>query len=150
MRNLNYAEAILMKSNNTNEIISWIGRVIYGRDESAWTEGEATYVLVADVEGKVNGDGFEAFLSYRTEEVVSQTLLALRRIKADQKANLLEKAHHIACDQNPPGIKEDKWDDFTNEQYRLLEELDKKWYQSEEAVYDLFVEYVKNNPRQFD
>ncbi|MDQ7961302.1 DMP19 family protein [Flavobacterium lindanitolerans] len=148
----------ILNQENEEEIILQIGEIIWHKLDynyeniSNLSEVEKTFVFVDILEGQVNNGGFDQFFFNSSGDYTYEVLKAYENIGAYKTAKLIYEAIRI-FPQNPiskdtqtrreimkslnEGISE-KWD-----------QLDDTFYEYEDNIIKLLVEYFKENNKQF-
>jgi len=122
----------------------------YGDHIDKLTRAERIIFFVGAVEGEVNGGGFNQYLFNSSGKYAFEAIQALKLIRADYTASLLENAVNIY--KNGPandGRNEPEEDDLTEEQEAELNELDNKFYEYKDNLNALQLDFIKINRSEF-
>jgi hypothetical protein len=143
----------LLKSEDTNgsiiELDKFIGELCdYGDDFAKLTEHQKLFYLNQNLEREINNGGFNQYFCNSSGDTAHETILSLKAIGADKTADILQKA----IDQFPnKAVPKDR--DERTEIVEQIEEvadkvwrdLDQKFYEYEDDLNTLNIEYVKKH-----
>jgi hypothetical protein len=155
----NYLTEILKRNQDELEIhfavIDIIDEKFYSRGFEDLSEEEKVVFCVDKLEREINNGGFDQFFLNSSEmfnpsvKFTLKTLASLKKIDANYTYSLLEAAIKIVNDPNPIGRKEYEDDDYTDIQIEKLNDLDEKFYEYEDNLLELQINYLKNNEEKF-
>lgn len=143
----------LLSSDNTNssiiELDNFIGELCeYGNHYNKLTEPQKLFYFNQNLEREINNGGFNQFFCNTSGENAHETILSLKAIGADKTSDILQKA----IDQFPNKIVPKNRDERTEivEQIEetaneVWDNLDQKFYEYEDDLNTLNIEYVKKN-----
>jgi hypothetical protein len=144
-----------LKNADTNEAIIMIDEYLSRRfyeDENSLTAPEKNVVFVENVEREVNNGGFSQFFYNPTGNYAHESVDALREIGAETTAELLQKA----IDQFPDGqVPKDEdarmvvLEQIGETAEKAWSKLDDEFYESEDNITALVLEYVRKNRAEF-
>lgn len=147
----------LIASNDVNNSIIEIDNFVYelcswGDDIEKLTEQQKFFYYNQNLEREVNNGGFNLYFLNSSGEFAHETINALKTIKAEKTANILQKAIDVFPDQTVPrdrdkrrevveAIKETASD--------IWDELDQSFFAYEDDLNSLNIEYVKQYQERF-
>ena len=143
----------LLNSDDSNrsiiELDNFIGELCdYGDDFSKLTDQQKLFYLNQNLEREINNGGFNQYFINSSGDNAHETILSLKAIGADKTADILQKA----IDQFPiKTVPKDR--DKRTEIIEQIEEvadevwndLDQKFYQYEDNLNALNIEYIKKH-----
>ncbi|MBK7308902.1 MAG: DMP19 family protein [Chitinophagaceae bacterium] len=143
----------LLNSDDSNrsiiELDNFIGELCdYGDDFSKLTDQQKLFYLNQNLEREINNGGFNQYFINSSGDNAHETILSLKAIGADKTADILQKA----IDQFP--IKtvpkdRDKRSEIVEQIEEVADEvwndLDQKFYQYEDNLNALNIEYIKKH-----
>jgi len=119
--------------------------LIIGKDKM--TEEELVVLAVEALEDKVNNDGYHGYFTHSTKEFVPIIIDSLKRIKANEVAELTEQAIQRLGIKGT--ITEEKVEKVIEERYKeLIDELgeyDTKYFQMKVDLADKVLVYIKDH-----
>jgi hypothetical protein len=136
------------------EVILKIGEIIWKKTESSddnfsnLTEPERVFIFVEMLEGQINNGGFDQFFFNSSGDYTYKIVSAYETIKAFKTTDLIKNA--IKLFPVLPVSKDTKTrrrilqylDERISEEW---DKLDSKFYEYEENIVDLLIEYMKAN-----
>ena len=144
---------ILLNSADTNgsiiELDNFVGELCdYGDNFSKLTDQQKLFYLNQNLEREINNGGFNQYFRNSSGDNSHETILSLKAIGADKTADILQKA----IDQFPNKIVPKDRDERTEIVEQIEEEadevwndLDQKFYEYEDDLNTLNIEFVKRN-----
>jgi hypothetical protein len=143
----------LLNSDNTNhsiiELDNFIGELCnYGDDMSELTEPQKLFYLNQNLEREVNNGGFNQYFINSSGDYAHETIPSLKEIRAYITADILQKAIDQFPDKKVPKERNKRMEiveqieDIANE---VWEELDQKFFEYEDDLNELNIEYVKKH-----
>lgn len=136
------------------DIIIRIGEIIWKKTEkgddnfSNLTEAEKVFVYVDMLEGQVNNGGFDQFFFNSSGDYTHEILSAFEKIKAHKTADLIEiaiKAFPISPVPKDTEIRREIMQDLDEKTSNIWDDLDNKFYEYEENIAGLLIDYIKLN-----
>ena len=131
----------LLNSSDINasviELDSFIGELCnYGDEMDKLTEPQKLFYLNQNLEREVNNGGFDQYFCNSGSENAPETILSLKAIGANKTADILQKAIDLVLKiiEQFQEVPDEIWD-----------ELDQEFYNYEEDLNALNIEYVKKN-----
>ena len=124
----------------------------YGDELEKLTESQKTFYFNQYLEKEINNGGFNQYFYNSSGDFSHQTLISLRQINATKTANILQ----LAIDQFPnSAVPKDR-----SERQKILgkieekaeeawEQLDKKFLEYEDNLYDLNIDFINQNRSSF-
>lgn len=109
-------------------------------------------MYIENLEREINNGGFSQFFSNSSGNHAKETVQALKEIKANKTATLLEKAIQQFPDSNVPSDRrkrEDIMEKMEDNAYEVWDELDNSFYKYEDNITELLLDFVKNNIDDF-
>jgi hypothetical protein len=147
----------LLKSDDLNssiiDIDNFIGELCeYGDDYSKLTEQQKLFYFNQNLEREINNGGFNQYFYNSSGNYAHETVISLKEIGANKTADILQKAIDEFPNKNVPKDRDErievieKIEDNANNKW---EELDKQFYQYEDNLNLLNIEYIKKNASSF-
>lgn len=141
----------LLKSDDTNgsiiELDNFIGELCdYGDDFGKLTDHQKLFYLNQNLEREINNGGFNQYFCNSSGDNAHETILSLKAIGADKTADILQKAIDQFPNKSVPKDRDERTEiveqieDTANE---VWEELDEKFFEYEDDLNSLNIEYVK-------
>ena len=141
----------LLNSEDSNgsiiELDNFIGELCdYGDDFSKLTDKQKLFYLNQNLEREINNGGFNQYFCNSSGDNAHETILSLRAICADKTAAILQKAIDQFPDKTVPKDRDERVEiieqieETANE---VWEELDKTFFEYEDDLNTLNIEYVK-------
>ena len=143
----------LLNSEDTNKSVIELDEFISGLPiDAEMTEPQKLFNYNQELEREVNNGGFSQFFLNSSGDNAHETVLSLKAIGADKTADLLQKA----IDQFPSKTvskDRDKRTEIVEEIEETAEEvwndLDQKFYEYEDDLNTLNIEYVRKHKEFF-
>ncbi len=136
------------------DIILRIGEIIWKKTEkgddnfSNLTEAEKVFVYVDMLEGQVNNGGFDQFFFNSSGDYTHEILNAYVTIKAHKTADLIEiaiKAFPVSPVPKDTEIRREIMQNLDERTSNIWDDLDNKFYEYEENIAGLLIDYIKLN-----
>ncbi len=116
------------------------------------TPGQIAIYIAEYGEAEVNNGGFDQFFFNTSGDYAHELPDAFRRIGAPRKAALAERAIAVFPQGKCPRDREKRWeamDKIPEADEKLWDKIDDEYYDTQEDIYDLGVNYVKEHPQEF-
>jgi len=113
---------------------------------------EKNIVYIEEFEREVNNGGFSQYFSNSSGNNALETLNALNLINSKIFKKILENAIDKFPNRIVPKDRDEREEllmDIENNNADLWDELDNEFYEYEEDIYILLIEYIKNNIKDF-
>jgi len=147
----------LLSSPDTNNAIIEIDYYVcklcsYGDTLDRLTEAQKNFYFNQNLEREINNGGFNQYFYNSSGDFAHETITSLRKIGADKTAVILQKAIDQFPDSTVPKDRTNRQEileqieDTANE---VWEQLDQAFYKYEDNLYDLNIEYIKQNRNSF-
>ena len=123
------------------ELDNFIGEVCeYGVEMDKLTNQQKVFYLNQTLEREVNNGGFDLYFTNSGGDNAHETILSLKAIGANKTAEILQKAIDLVLllIEKAEEVPGDVWD-----------ELDEEFFQYQDDLNTLNIEYVKNNRDYF-
>jgi hypothetical protein len=136
-----------MDQNNRLVRLSGKGR-FWRVDFDALTYPERVFHAIWELESDVNNGGFCQYYSNSSGDSAFFVVEALKAIGAEKTAGLVERAHSVFPDSNPPRNRDERnvhLDSISPDQDTLLEDLSTEFFQYPENLLELLFAYVRQN-----
>jgi len=144
---------ILLNSEDTNrsiiELDNFIGELCdYGDDFSKLTDQQKLFYLNQNLEREINNGGFNQYFINSSGDNAHETILSLKAIGADKTADILQKAIDQFPNKTVPKDRDkrteivEQIEEVANE---VWNDLDQKFYQYEDNLNTLNIEYIKKH-----
>jgi hypothetical protein len=144
---------VLLSSDDSNksiiELDNFIGKLCdYGDDYSKLTDQQKLFYLNQNLEREINNGGFNQYFCNSSGDNAHETILSLKAIGADKTADILQKAIDQFPNKSVPKDRDERTElveqieDTANE---VWEELDEMFFEYEDDLNTLNIEYVKKN-----
>ena len=124
----------------------------YGNELEKLTEPEKTFYYNQYLEKEINNGGFNQYFYNSSGDFAHQTLISLRQINAIKTADILQ----LAIDQFPNSIvakdrseRQEILETIEEKADEVWEQLDKRFLEYEDNLYDLNIEFIKQNRSSF-
>lgn len=124
----------------------------YGDEFEKLTEPEKTFYYNQYLEKEINNGGFNQYFYNSSGDFAHQTLISLRQINAINTADILQSA----IDQFPNSIvpkdrseRQEILEKIEEKADEVWEQLDKRFLEYEDNLYDLNIEFIKQNRSSF-
>jgi hypothetical protein len=147
----------LLNSEDTNssiiELDNFIGELCnYGDDFSKLKDHQKLFYLNQNLEREINNGGFNQYFCNSSGENAHETILSLKAIGANKTANILQKAIDQFPNKTLPKDR-DKRTEIVEQIEETADEvwdnLDQKFYECEDDLNTLNLEYIKKNKEHF-
>lgn len=147
----------LLSSPDTNNAIIEIDNFVcklclWGDTLDRLTEPQKNFYFNQNLEREINNGGFNQYFYNSSGDFAHETLASLRTIGADKTADILQQA----IDQFPNSIvpkdrteRQNILEQIEDKADEMWEQLDQKFYNYEDNLYDLNIEYIKQNRSSF-
>jgi hypothetical protein len=147
----------LLSSPDTNNAIIEIDNYIcklcsYGDTLGRLTEPQKNFYFNQNLEREINNGGFNQYFFNSSGDFTYETITSLRTIGANKTADILQQAIDQFPDSKVPKDRAkrqeilEQIEDAANE---IWEQLDLAFYKYEDNLYDLNIEYIKQNRNLF-
>ena len=141
----------ILKSEDVNgsiiELDNFIGELCgYGDDFSKLTDPQKLFYLNQNLEREINNGGFNQYFCNSSGDNAHETILSLKAIGAGKTAEILQKAidqfpkKFVPKDRDERTEIVEQIEDTANE---VWEELDERFFEYEDDLNTLNIEYVK-------
>jgi len=143
----------LLNSDDSNrsiiELDNFIGELCdYGDNFSKLTDQQKLFYLNQNLEREINNGGFNQYFINSSGDNAHETILSLKAIGADKTADILQKAIDQFPDKTVPKDR-DKRTEIVEQIEEVADEvwndLDQKFYQYEDNLNALNIEYIKKH-----
>lgn len=125
----------------------------YGDDLQNITDAEKTFIYVDILEGEVNNGGFDQFFFNSSGEYAHEALEAYERIGAYKTADLIYRAIRLFPVLPIPKDTETRREimrELDDSISRKWNKLDDEFYEYEDNVAVLMIEFIKKNRIEFE
>jgi len=114
------------------------------------SEGRQAIYSIWLVEGEVNNGGFNQFYFNSSGEFAEMAVNGFELVGAVEYATLMKRANKIYAEQNI-GDRQDRTIEDFSESYddNPLNDLDTEFYDMQEDLYSLQVQFIRDNKKQF-
>ena len=141
----------LLKSEDTDRSIIELDDFInelcdYGDDFSKLTDHQKLFYLNQNLEREINNGGFNQFFCNSSGDNTHETILSLKAIGAGKTADILQKTIDQFPNKTVPKDRDERTEIVEKIEEladRVWNDLDKMFYEYEENLNDLNIEYVK-------
>jgi hypothetical protein len=142
---------ILLNSEDTNRSIiefdNFIGELCdYGDDFSKLTDYQKLFYLNQNLEREINNGGFKQYFFNSSGDNAHETILSLKAIGADTTADILQKAIDQFPNKTVPKDRDERTEiveQIEEVADEVWNELDQKFYEYQDDLNILNIEYVK-------
>jgi hypothetical protein len=143
-----------LQLNSETDIILKIGEIIWKKTEASddnfsdLTEPERVFIYIDLLEAQVNNGGFDQFFFNSSGDHAHEILAAYKTIKAYKTADLIEEAIKLFPTLPVPKDTTTRRELMQDLDEKISEEwhqLDDKFYEYEDNIPELIIEYVKAN-----
>lgn len=144
-------EEILNFNDETKIIISLIAPITSKMRRVGYeslTETEKIFYCVYWLEGEINNGGFHQYFSNSAGDHAIETVSALKKIGAGYTAEILEQSLTVFPEKAPFSDREKRQEQLFaigEENEKLLNELDDKFYAYTDPIGSLLVKYLKDH-----
>jgi len=143
----------LLNSEDTNrsiiELDNFIGELCdYGDDYGKLTDHQKLFYLNQNLEREINNGGFNQYFINSSGDNAHETILSLKAIGADKTADILQKAIDQFPEKRVPKDRDErteiveKIEEVADE---VWEELDQAFFNYEDDLNSLNIEFIKKN-----
>jgi hypothetical protein len=147
----------LLNSKNVNgsiiELDNFIGKECnYGDELGKLTEPQKLFYLNQNLEREVNNGGFNQYFLNSSGNYAHETILSLAAIGATKTAKILGRAIDQFPGKNVPNDRNERnviLEQIEDEANKVWNELDKEFFEYEDDLNTLNIEYVKVNKQFF-
>lgn len=147
----------LLSSPDTNNAIIVFDNYVcklcsYGNKLDRLTESQKHFYFNQNLEREINNGGFNQYFYNSSGDFAHETITSLRTIGANKTADILQQAINQFPNSTVPKDRAkrqeilEQIEDMANEEW---EQLDHAFYRYEDNLYDLNIEYIKQNRRTF-
>jgi hypothetical protein len=145
-------EEILNKKTGQDAIIEIddiLSQIFYSNPD-VLTQCEKNIVFIEELEREVNNGGFSQYFYNSSGDYAMETITALKTVKSKIFLELLNNAVKKFPDGTVPKDRDER-DELleTMEDDSVWDSLDESFYQYEEDIYSLMIDYIKNNMKEF-
>lgn len=116
------------------------------------TEPQKTFYFNQYLEKEINNGGFNQYFYNSSGDFAHQTIISLRQINANKTADILQ----LAIDQFPNStvpkehsVRQEILEKIEVEANETWEQLDKRFLEYEDNLYDLNIEFIKQKRSSF-
>ncbi|NNG00694.1 MAG: DMP19 family protein [Desulfobacteraceae bacterium] len=147
--------AAALEMENAQSTVIAIDNYLGGRfytDPSQMTSAELNFMYVEEVEREVNNGGFKQFFYNSSGDHAHEALNALGIIGAGHTAKLLSLAMELFPDNRVPTDRDDRvkvLERIQGDAEAVWHELDDRFFQYEDDISSLLVDYVNANRDEF-
>jgi Domain of unknown function (DUF4375) len=124
----------------------------YGDKLEKLTEAQKTFYFNQNLEKEINNGGFNQYFYNSSGDFSHQTIISLRQINATKTAEILQ----LAIDQFPNSIvpkdrseRQEILEQIEEKADEVWEQLDNRFLEYEDNLYDLNIEFIKQNRSTF-
>jgi hypothetical protein len=115
-------------------------------------DSQKTVFFVIQLELEVDNGGFHQYLWNFTGDNAHEALAALRTIKAENTANILQRVIDLFPDKkktNDIDLRQEIMDEMEDELNSALDPLDSEFYDYPDYLRDLCMDYIKEHQDKF-
>ncbi len=124
----------------------------YGDTLEKLTEPQKTFYFIQNLEREINNGGFNQYFYNSSGDFTHQTINSLRQINAIKTVDILQ----LAIDQFPNStVPQDRsqrqniLEQIEEKANEVWEQLDERFFRYEDNLYDLNIEFIKQNRSSF-
>ncbi len=119
---------------------------------STLPEGFVTVFATMEVEGEVNNGGFDQYFSNTAGEFTLEAIEGFEKIGAKNFAAITKQALDLSLKEMAKMAEPAHTDSKTHNEKQAItmEKLDNQFYDLEENITDLRIQYIRNNPQLFN
>jgi hypothetical protein len=147
----------LLSSLDTNNAIIEIDNYVcklcsWGDTLDRLTEPQKNFYFNQNLEREINNGGFNQFFYNSSGDFAHETLTSLRTIGANKTADILQQAIDQFPDSTVPkdrAKRQEILEQIENTADEVWEQLDQAFYKYEDNLYNLNIEYIKQNRNSF-
>lgn len=153
---MNDIEKALLIENETKSLLA-VGEIVWKKTEASdnfenLTEAEKTFIYVEMLEAEINNGGFDQYFYNTSGDYYSESLQAYKTIGAHKTVKIIEEAFKLFPVNPIPKDNEKRQDILENvdkETSKKWNALEDKFYEYEENIGGLLLEFVKKNKSEF-
>lgn len=111
-------------------------------------DGQKDFYFNQNLEREINNGGFYQYFFNSSGDFAHETILSLKNIKADKTADILQKAINLFPNKTVPKDRDKRQDILEKIEEKaapIWEELDQKFFNYEDDLNTLNMEYVEAN-----
>jgi len=149
-------DELLTAENENNSIIALddyiCGLCIYGDDLSHLSEAQRNFYYIQELEREVNNGGFNQYFFNSAGDYAHETIIALNAIGANRTATILQQAIDEFPDQSVPKYRSERQHILVQIEVQsdpVWEELDQQFFNYEDNLNSLNIQYIKANRNSF-
>lgn len=147
----------LLSSPDTNNAIIEIDNYVcklcsYGNNLDRLTEPQKNFYFNQNLEREINNGGFNQYFYNSSGDFAHETIVSLQTIGANKTADILQQA----IDQFPNSAvpkdrakRQEVLEQIEEQADKVWEQLDQTFNKCEDNLYDLNIEYIKQNRSSF-
>ena len=124
----------------------------YGDELEKLTEPQKTFYFNQYLEKEINNGGFSQYFYNSSGDFAHQTIISLRQINANRTSDILL----LAIEQFPNSIvpkdraeRQEILEKIEEKAEEVWEQLDKRFFEYEDNLYDLNIDFIKQNRSSF-
>ena len=124
----------------------------YGAALEKLTEAQKTFYFNQNLEKEINNGGFNQYFYNSSGDFAHQTIISLRQINAIKTVDILQ----LAINQFPNSIvptdrseRQEILENIEEKADKVWEQLDKRFLEYEDNLYDLNIDFIKQNRSSF-
>ena len=124
----------------------------YGDELEKLTEPEKTFYYNQYLEKEINNGGFNQYFYNSSGDFAHQTLISLRQINAIKTADIFQLAIDLFPNSIVPKERSERQEILETIEEKadeVWEQLDKRFLEYEDNLYDLNIEFIKQNRSSF-
>ena len=133
------------------EVVYEIGDIL-ARSHDDLSQPEDYVLTVLGLERQINNGGFDQYFFNASGDHVYTALDALKAIKADATADLLQKAIEAFPSDTVPSDEKERRDlmkDIPESISNIWDDLDNRFYEYQDDIATLLLDYIKENIESF-
>ena len=147
----------LLSSNNTDKLILELDDYIcklceYGSAIEKLSETQKMFFFNQNLEREINNGGFHQFFLNSSGSFAHETIASLNAIGANKTSLILQEAIEQFPSSTVPkkeALRREVMEKIEDKADEIWHKLDEKFYSYEENLYDLNIEYIKQNQISF-
>jgi hypothetical protein len=143
----------LLNSDDTNNSVIELDEFISGLSiDDEMTEPQKLFSYNQDLEREVNNGGFSQYFINTSGDNAHETVLSLKAIGADKTANILQKAIDQFPSKTVPKDRDKRTkmvEEIEETAEAVWSDLDQKFYEYEDDLNTLNIEYVRKHKEFF-
>ena len=152
MTKIKNLDKLLNSDDSTGSIIeldNFIGKLCdYGDDFSKLTDHQKQFYLNQNLEREINNGGFNQYFINSSGDNAHETILSLKAIGANKTADILQEAINQFPDKIVPKDRDERTEiveEIEEIADEVWDDLDQKFYEYEDDLNSLNLEYIKKN-----